>query len=138
MDQACFKHKSKMPRITILLKVPFLKSKFGWVKVKGVKFEKDIIIHTDGTVTKRDKKKSKALKPNYGHTPLSEYELAVLSKEKPEVVYIGTGHQASLPITPEALRILKKFETIILPTPDVIDKIDQEHRRLVAIIHVTC
>lgn len=54
-----------MSGIAIVLKVPFMKSKFGWVKVRGVKFEKDIVIHTDGTVTKRDKKKSKALKPNY-------------------------------------------------------------------------
>jgi len=127
-----------MPGIAIVVKVPFMKSKFGWVKVRGVKFEKDIIIHTDGTITKRDKKKSKALKPNYGHTPLSEHELGFLSQEKPEVVYVGTGHQASLPITSEALQILKKFETIILSTPEVIDKIDHEQRKLVAIIHITC
>ena len=80
-----------------------VKSEFGWVKVNGVKYENDIILHVDGTVTKRKKKKSKDLKPIYGHTPLSERELDFLSKEKPDVVYIGTGHQAALPITPEAM-----------------------------------
>ena len=52
-----------------------MKAKFGWIKVNGEKYEKDIIIHTDGSVTKREKKKSKDLKATYGHTPLSEREL---------------------------------------------------------------
>ncbi len=115
-----------------------LKSEFGWIKVNGVMYENDIILHADGKVTKRKKKKSKDLKPLYGHTPLSEHELDFLSKEKPEVVYIGVGHQAALPITPEAEGILKKYETVILPTPEVAEKINQETRKMVALIHVTC
>lgn len=115
-----------------------MKSKFGWIKVNGVKYEKDIILHIDGTITKRQKKKSKDLKANYGHTPLSERELDFLSQEKPEVIYIGTGHQAALSITPQALSILKKYETVILPTDEIIEKIDHEHRKMVALIHVTC
>jgi len=115
-----------------------IKSEFGWIKVNEVMYEKDIILHTDGTVTTRKKKKSKDLKPIYGHTPLSENELDFLSKEKPDVVYIGTGHQAALPITPEAKLILKKYETIILPTPEVTEKINQEHQKMVALIHITC
>src|SRR5208283_3922728 len=106
-----------------------MKSEFGWIKVNGVTYEKDIILHADGTVTKREKKKSKDLKPIYGHTPLSEHELYFLSKEKPNVVYVGTGHQAALPITPEAMLILKKYETVILPTQEIIEKISQDHRK---------
>jgi hypothetical protein len=116
----------------------YVEAEFGWIKVNGVRYEKDIIIHADGTITKREKKKSKDLKLKYGHTPLSERELMFLEDEKPDVVYIGTGHQAALPITPQAQKILKKYETIILPTPEVIERIDQEHRKLVALIHVTC
>ena len=116
-----------------------MKSEFGWIKVNEVMYENDIILHVDGTVTKRKKKKSKDLKPVYGgHTPLSERELDFLSEEKPDVVYIGTGHQAALPITPEAILILKKYETVILPTQEVTEKINQEHRKMVALIHVTC
>lgn len=115
-----------------------MKSEFGWIKVNGVKYEKDIVLHSDGTVTKRKKKKSKDLKPIYGHTPLSERELDFLSKEKPEVVYVGTGHEAALPITPEALLILKKYETVILPTNEIIEKIDHENRKMAALIHITC
>ena len=115
-----------------------LKSEFGWLKANGVRYEKDIIIHADGTITKREKKKSKDLKEKYGHTPLSERELDFLSKEKPEVVYIGIGHESALPITPEALAILNKYETVILPTREIIDKIEKEKRKMVAVIHVTC
>jgi hypothetical protein len=115
-----------------------MKSKFGWIKANGVKYEKDIILHVDGTITKREKKKSKDLKASYGHTPLSERELDFLSGEKPEVVYVGTGHQAALPITPEAMLILKKCETVVLPTQEVTEKINHEHRKMVALIHITC
>ena len=116
-----------------------MKSEFGWVKVNDDIYENDIILHADGTVTKRKKKKSKDLKPIYGgHTPLSERELDFLSKEKPDVVYIGTGHQSALPITPKAALILKKYETVILPTRELTEKISQENRKMVAIIHVTC
>ena len=115
-----------------------IKAEFGWINVNGVKYEKDIIIHADRTITKRQKKKSKDQKPKYGHTPLSERELTFLEDEKPEVVYVGTGHQGALPITPQAEQMLKKYETIILSTLDAIEKINQEHRKFAALIHVTC
>jgi hypothetical protein len=115
-----------------------MQSEFGWIEVNGVRYEKDIIIHVDGKVTKRKRKKSRDLKVKYGHTPLSRSELMFLEDEKPEVVYIGTGHQGALPITPKAQQVLKKYETVILPTPEVIEKIDREHRKYVALVHVTC
>jgi len=120
------------------MKTMSMKAEFGWVKVNGVKYEKDIVIHSDGTITKREKKKSKDLKSIYGHTPLSERELEFLSQEKFEFLYIGTGHEAALPITPKALQILKKYNAVILPTLEVIGKIEQEQRKFVALIHVTC
>jgi hypothetical protein len=115
-----------------------MKSEFGWIKINGYKYKKDVIIHSNGKITKREKKKSKDLKEKYGHTPLSERELDFLPEEKPEVVYIGIGHQSALPITPEALTILKEYETVILPTEEITEKIRQEKRKMVALIHVTC
>jgi len=115
-----------------------VKSEFGWIKVNGDKYEKDIMIHSDGSVTKREKKKSKDLKPEYGHTPLSERELEFLPQERFDALYVGTGHDAALPITPQALEILKKYNALILPTPEAIGKIEQEQRKFVALIHVTC
>jgi len=51
---------------------------------------------------------------------------------------VGTGHEGALPLTPEALLILRKYEAVIEPTFRVIEKIDQENRKFVALIHVTC
>ena len=82
----------------------YMKSEFGWIEIDKVRYEHDVIIHRDGSVTKRSKKKSKELKGTYGHTPLSDQELEVVKKEKPEIVYIGTGQYGDLPITPEAER----------------------------------
>lgn len=115
-----------------------LKTKFGSIKVNEKEYKKDIVIHSDGSITKREKKKSKDLKPEYGHTPLSERELEFLKKEKFEALYIGTGHQASLPITRQAKEILDKYKATVLPTPEVIDRIVKEQRKFVAIIHITC
>jgi hypothetical protein len=115
-----------------------LKASFGSVKLFGCEYEKDIILHVDGTITRRKKKKSKEFKSIYGHTPLSEKELDFLEGEKPEVVYVGIGYDSALPITADAQRILDKFETFVMPTPDIIKKIEHEKREAVAIIHVTC
>ena len=120
------------------MKIKSIKSNFGWINVNGKKYEKDIVIHSDGSITKREKKKSKDLKSEYGHTPLSERELEFLQKEQFEALYIGTGHEAALPITPDALQILKKYNATILPTPDLMEKIEEEQRKFVALIHVTC
>jgi hypothetical protein len=48
----------------------------------------------------------------------------------------GNGHQAALParLAPKS----GKTQGDILPTPEVIDKIEQEQGNFVAIIHVTC
>jgi hypothetical protein len=120
------------------MKAASMKTEFGWVKIDGVKYEKDIVIHSDGKITKREKKKSKDLKSIYGHTPLSDLELEFLPKEEFEVLYVGIGHEAALPITPEAKQILEKYNAVIKPTPEVINLIKKEKRKFAAIIHVTC
>jgi hypothetical protein len=117
---------------------PYMKSEFGWLEIDQVRYDHDVIIHRDGSVTKRSKKKSKELKSTYGHTPLSDQELEVVKKEKPKIVYIGTGQYGDLPITPEAERELSRFETVIRPTPEILDMLKKERRSFIAIIHVTC
>ena len=115
-----------------------MSNSFGKVRLYGHKYKEDIIVHVNGKITKRKKKKSKSLKPLYGHTPLSENELEFLSEEKPKVVYIGIGYESALPITEEANKILNKYETIVLATPQIIEKVENEKRPAIAIIHVTC
>jgi hypothetical protein len=116
----------------------FMKSQFGWIEIDNIRYDHDVIIHADRSVTKRSKKKSKELKSSYGHTPLSGYELEFLESEKPEIVYVGTGQYGDLPLTPDAEKVLSRYETVIRPTPEILDALKKEHRSFNAIIHVTC
>ena len=115
-----------------------MKTGFGWIETGGTRYDHDIVIHTDGTVSKRRKKLSKQYKGEYGHTPLSAEELAFLEKERPEVVYIGTGLYGDLPLTPDALTLLEPYMPVIGPTPDLLPLLEQERRVYAAVVHVTC
>jgi hypothetical protein len=115
-----------------------IRSEFGWIEIDKKRYDYDVIIHKDSSVTKRSKKKSKLLKSTYGHTPLSDLELDFLRKEKPEIVYIGSGQYGDLPITPEAEKELSRFKTVIRPTPEILDIVKKERRSFIAMIHVTC
>ena len=105
-----------------------MKTEFGWITLGGTRYDHDIVIHTDGSVSKRNKKLSKPLKGEYGHTPLSAGELEFLEKEHPEVVYIGTGQYGDLPLTLEAVAFLESYEPVVMPTPDILYLIKQEKR----------
>ncbi|NTV00500.1 MAG: hypothetical protein HGA55_05185, partial [Methanoregulaceae archaeon] len=83
-------------------------------------------------------KDSKGLTGDYGHTPLSEHELGFIVKEKPGVVFVGTGQYGSLPITPGAGDLLASFAPVIMPTGEILSLIGKEHRPYVAILHITC
>jgi hypothetical protein len=101
-----------------------MKTGFGWIETGGTRYDHDIVLHTDGTVSKRRKKLSKPYKGEYGHTPLSAEELAFLAKEHPAVVYIGTGQYGDLPLTPDALVLLEPYAPVIRPTPDLLPRLE--------------
>ena len=115
-----------------------MKTGFGWIEIGGRRYDHDIIIHIDGSVSRRKKELSKQMKGDYGHTPLSEHELAFLLDERPDVVYIGTGQYGSMPLTPGAEEILSTGTTVIMPTGDILSSLDREERSHVAILHITC
>jgi hypothetical protein len=115
-----------------------MRTGFGWVEIGGEIYENDVVIHVDGTITKREKKRSKEFKEEYGHTPLSHKELDILEDEDPEVVIVGTGQYGDLPITPKAKKILEDYRTEVLPTPQALERVMVEKGKFVAFIHVTC
>ncbi|HEX3002213.1 MAG TPA: hypothetical protein VHN82_07590 [Methanoregula sp.] len=115
-----------------------MRSEFGWVEIGGTRYEHDVIIHTDGRVSKRKKILSKPWASEFGHTPLSAEELAFLEDEQPEVVYVGTGQYGDLPVTPDAAKLLAGYKHVVRPVPDVLPLIEKERRTYVALIHVTC
>jgi len=111
---------------------------YGWVEIDGIRYDHDVIVHRNRSVEKRSKKKSRKCRGFFRHTPLADSELVFLNKEKPEIVYIGTGQFNDLPITLEALRILAKFTTIIRPTPEIMNFLTEEYRPFAAVLHVKC
>ena len=115
-----------------------MKTEFGWIEIGGTRYDHDIVIHTDGTVSKRKKKLSKPYAGEYGHTPLSAGELAFLDNERPAVVYIGTGQEGDLPLTPDAITLLEAYEHVVKPTPDLLLPLKREQRKYAAVLHVTC
>ncbi len=134
----------EIPALTIsyyLMKIQLdscMPTGFGFVEIDWVTYIHDVLTHTDGTISKREKNKSKGLKGEYGHTPLSQKELDFIALENPQVIYIGTGQYGSLPITSDAEELLYKYKSVIETTPMVISKLSDEKLRYVAILHVTC
>jgi hypothetical protein len=94
-----------------------MRTGFGWIEIDGFRYDHDVIIHADATITKRKKKLSKSEKDKYGHTPLSEKELDFLTEEDPELVFVGTGQYGDLPLTPETEAVLALFHSVVKPTP---------------------
>lgn len=115
-----------------------MKTRYGWVEIDGIRYDHDIVIHTDRSVNKRSKKRSKKFKQQFGHTPLSDHDLRFLDREPAEIVYIGTGQYGDLPITTEAHSILSTKKVFIRPTPDILNLLEEERRPFAAVIHVSC
>ena len=115
-----------------------MKTGYGWIEIDAVRYDHDIIVHRDRSVEKRSKKKSRKYRDFFNHTPLTDSESAFLDKEKPDIVYIGTGQFGDLPITSEALLVLAKFKSIIRPTPEIMNFFSSEYRSFAAILHVKC
>jgi hypothetical protein len=105
-----------------------MRTKYGWVEIDNIRYDHDVIVHTDRRVTKRSKKKSKNLKKQFGHTPIAGQELKFLDKEKPEVIIVGTGQFGDL----------THYDAVINPTSEVIDLLGTQTRPFVAILHVNC
>jgi hypothetical protein len=123
-----------------------IQGQHGWLMVNGIRYEHDIIIHADGSVTERNCGCSPALREkmnttylkDYFHAPLAEWELDFLDEERPEIVIIGAGFKGMLPITPRAKEILARYEHKVVPTQRAIELLAGENRRFVAILHSTC
>jgi hypothetical protein len=115
-----------------------MKTEFGWIEIGGTRYDHDIVIHTNGAVSKRKKKLSKPCAGEYGHTPLAAEELAFLESERPAVVYIGTGQYGDLPLTPDTIALLEAYGPVVKPTPDLLPLLEREERIYAAVLHVTC
>ena len=114
---------------------------FGYIIVNGVRYDHDIVVHVDGSVTKRKKELSKPYKKGV-HTPLAPPEIEEILDENPEIVIIGSGQYGALPILDETIKLLeeKNIKYIIEKTPKAIEEYNKlsKEKRVAGIFHVTC
>jgi hypothetical protein len=111
---------------------------FGHVTIDGHRYDKDVIVHVDGSITERPAGLSLDYREDYFHTPLSERELEFVGLERPEVIIIGAGYKVMMLLTPRAKELLAPYEQKVTSTQEAIELMQIEKRRFVAILHLTC
>ena len=118
--------------------MPKYSCSWGYLEVEGKRFDMDVVVHVDGSVTPREVELSRPYRGEFFHVPLSEDELGFLDGERPEVVIIGAGHKGMLTLTPKAREILSKYVVFEGPTENAVKRMNEESRKFVAILHSTC
>ncbi len=109
---------------------------FGSVQIDGREYNKDVILDR-GEIRKRNKKASKPLKGQFGHTPLSLNEDIPWNCGR---LLIGTGQQGRLPVMEEVRTEAEKrgVALTICTTPEAIELLKSEPAETNAILHLTC
>jgi hypothetical protein len=109
---------------------------FGSIEVDGMTYEHDLVIDR-GDIRKRKKGPSKALRSQYGHTPLSIDEDIPWDCRR---LVVGSGATGALPVVDgiahEAAR--RGVQLIVLPTSEAIEELERGQTDTNAILHVTC
>jgi hypothetical protein len=110
---------------------------FGLIEVEGRRYDYDVVIER-GRVSKRHKGPSKAMRAEYGHTPLTAAEAIPWGGTR---LIIGTGHDGQLPVAPDLLAEAKRrgVKVTELPTAEACKLLEGiEPQDIRAILHVTC
>jgi hypothetical protein len=110
---------------------------FGLIEVEGQRYDHDVVIDR-GRVGKRHKGPSKALRPEYGHTPLTAAETIPWGGRR---LIVGTGHDGQLPIAPDVQEEARRrgVKLTALPTAEACELLDDlDPKEVRAILHVTC
>ena len=110
---------------------------FGKLRIEGESYASDVVID-GGRVLRRRKGPSKALRGQFGHTPLSIAEEIPWGGRR---LIVGTGAYGSLPIAPDVYEEAKRRGIVIeaLPTADACRLLaDLEPEDVYAVLHITC
>jgi hypothetical protein len=104
--------------------------------IDGKTYERDVVVDR-GEIRKRDKGPSKALRADYGHTPLSAAEDLPWKCRR---LVIGTGHSGSLPVMPEVEAEARRREVdlVMVPTAKALDVLNESVKHTNAVLHLTC
>lgn len=110
---------------------------FGELEIEGRSYTHDVVI-TAGEISERNKKPSKKLHDEYGHTPLSTEETIPWGGKQ---LIIGTGANGSLPITPDVKHEAKSrgIDIVCVPTEEACRMLgDLKKNDVYAVLHCTC
>ena len=112
---------------------------FGYITIDGKRYERDVVIGTNGKIKKRKKKLSKK-KYGTAHT-VSAKELKAVLKDQPlDLLIVGTGQSGSLSLGKDSIKWLDKkgITYQALPTPEAIKAYKEASGKKMAFFHVTC
>lgn len=120
------------------MKPKIKKTGFGWIEIGGERYDHDVLIRLDGSVTKRKKKLSSAI---YGssHT-ISRDEAEYVCEPGAELLLIGCGQEGLVQLSPEAEAYFSEagIPVELLPTPVAAERWNTLHGKAIALLHVTC
>ncbi len=110
---------------------------FGEVQIEGERYAHDVIIE-GGRIRRRRKGPSRALRAEFGHTPLSAAE--DIPWGGPRLI-VGTGAEGGLPVAPDVYAEAERrgIEIVSLPTPEACRLLAEvRSKHVYAVLHVTC
>jgi hypothetical protein len=109
---------------------------FGCIRIDGQSYEHDVVLRK-GSVSRRKKKRSKAFRDRFGHTPLSLEEDIPWDCER---LVVGTGARSAMPVMKAVRREARRrgVRLVILSTPQAIGEVNRGAPETNAILHVTC
>ena len=109
---------------------------FGKIIVDGQLYLHDVIVDRM-SIGKRQKKKSKHLRSQYGHTPLGPDENIPWDCEE---LVIGTGFYGRLPVTDEIVRaaVEKGVKLKVMKTAEACRYLLEAGAQVNAVLHITC
>jgi hypothetical protein len=113
---------------------------FGSITIDGVLFEHDVIIATNGAVTKRKKKLSKAVYGSSHTISLQEAEHVIEHGPHAERLIVGSGQYGNVHLSREAAAYLegRRCDVVLMPTPEAIEAWNAAAGRSIGLFHVTC
>lgn len=111
---------------------------FGWMKIDGKRYTKDVLIRPSGEIEKRRKKLSKKFFGTSHRMSLEEAE-HVLSGPA-DLLVVGTGQYGRLTLTEEARDHFRSLgcEVRALPTPEALEEYNRARGEVAGLFHLTC
>ena len=113
---------------------------FGSITIDGTVLEHDVVIGTDGPVTKRKKKLAKAVYGTSHTISLAEAEYLFEQGEAADCLIVDCGQYGNVELSPEAAAYAERRNcgVLLLPTPAAIDAWNNAEGKAIGLFQVTC